>query len=382
MTNYKRHEELASKWLNGTISDAEKLEFAAWYEAHPDNRFELPASFASDEEELRKRILTKITTHMDLSKSRRIKLRYYWMAGIAAILLLSVSLGVYRWNSSIEKRADKQLSLKDVMPGGNRATLKLADGRVIDLSANQPGIIVGDEISYSDGSTVFDGTVSEGTLQLTTPKGGQYQLMLPDGSKIWLNSASSLQYPERFDGDLREVELLAGEAYFEIARQKNRETGKIIPFRVKTEDQTIEVLGTEFNVNAYKDENDIKTTLLGGSVRVVGNRNSSAVQILNPGEQAILRKDHFAVQKVNAEEFVAWKDGFFYFNDADVHEVMRQFERWYDIEVQYERSFSDDLFVGKIPRNVSLSIALEVLKNAGINFELKDEHHLIVKPRE
>lgn len=382
MTNYKRYEELASKWLNGTISDAEKSEFAAWYEAHPDNRFELPASFASDEEELRKRILAKITEHMDLGKSRQIKFPYSWVAGIAAILLLSVSMGIYRWNSSIEKRAARQLSLKDVMPGGNRATLKLADGRVIDLSTDQPGIIIGDEISYSDGSTVFDGAVSEGGLQLTTPKGGQYQLRLPDGSNVWLNSASSLRYPERFVGNLREVELLSGEAYFQIKGQKDRGTGKKIPFRVKTENQTIEVLGTDFNVNAYKDESDVRTTLLEGSVRIFDNQNSVVTQILKPGEQATLREGYFTVEKVNAEEFVAWKDGFFYFNDADVYEVMKQFERWYDIEVHYERGFSDDLFVGKIPRNVSLSIALEVLKNAGINFELKDEHHLIIKPLE
>ncbi len=387
MTDDKRHQELASKWLNGSITDAEKSEFAAWYHAHSDSQFEIPASFAGSEEELRGRILAKVRENMQ-SKTIRAKNRGFRRAiRIAAAILFILSTGVYLWLVNDSKEGTKvQFVQNDVYPGGNRAMLTLADGRTITLSSEQSGIVIGDEIRYEGGGLVDGFAVSpdkeDSEMQynvITTPKGGQYQIKLADGSRVWLNSASSLRYPTKFAVDRREVELLEGEAYFEINRQVSPSThSRKVPFRVIGKNQTVEVLGTQFNINAYADEKGIKTTLVEGSVSIHAHRQTKT---LTPGQQAVLTDNNgMLINEVDTEPFTAWKDGFFYFDDADIYTVMKQFQRWYDIKVQYDIGYSDDLFVGKIPKAVTLSAALNVLKSAGVNFEMKEGGHLIVKP--
>lgn len=394
MTDHKRYQELASKWLDGTITEAEKSVFTAWYNAHSDNQVKLPPSFANNEEELKQRILTKIKEDIDLHTPYTLTYRFRRFATVAAVLLGLLTVGVYVWRSTMDTETRKPIVREDVLPGGNRATLTLADGRTITLSGDQSGIIIGDEIRYENGEIIADNHKNQGDSPLsmayntvTTPKGGQYQIVLPDGSKVWLNSASSLRYPSTFAADRREVELTEGEAYFEVSkldRQTKARTGvQKVPFLVKTKLQTVEVLGTEFNINAYQDEDGIRTTLIEGSVRVhrENRGQQTAGTVLAPGEQSKLTDSDLQIHKVDTEAFIAWKDGFFFFNDADIYDVMRQFSRWYDIDVQYKINVSDDLFVGKIPKNVSLSTALNVLKSAGVDFELKDGRFLEVKSR-
>lgn len=390
MTDGKRYQELATKWLNGTITDAEKSEFAAWYNAHADDQLELPTSFAGSEEELRARILDKVRETMKANTPGRRASGLRRTALIAAALLLVASTGGYFWIRNVDhEQAENQSSVSDVLPGGNRAVLRLADGRSIALSGKQSSIIVGKMIRYGNGEVVAenakkkDGQPRSVTYStITTPKGGQYQIILADGSKVWLNSASTLQYPSEFVDQQREVELIEGEAYFEISKQA------AVPFLVRTKSQTTEVLGTEFNINAYQDEEEIKTTLVEGSVLInrehVSQRPDPKQRqgvLLVPGEQAMLKDNVLQVHKVNTDAYTAWKDGFFYFDEADIYDVLKQFSRWYDIDVRYEMETSDDLFVGKIPRNVTLATALNVLKSAGVEFELKDGNILKVKSR-
>jgi len=382
MTDDKRYHELASKWLNGTITEEEKSEFRAWYNAHVDSQFELPQSFASTEEELRSRILTKIRADIKQETSYTGKPRLRWAVGIAASILLFVSIGVYLRYGNVQQTVDSQLTQRDVQPGGNRAILMLADGRVIDLSADQSGVVIGEKLTYGDGTAIlgreFQPSSDPSRLMcIATPKGGQYQIVLPDGSKVWLNSASSLKYPAVFSPDKREV-MLEGEAYFEVTRISTN-----IPFKVVSKSQTVEVLGTQFNINAYKDEAGIKTTLVEGSVAVHHNATDSEIakeMILVPGEQAVLTDKELQVKKVDTEEFTAWKDGYFYFNDATIQDVMRQFSRWYDVEIKYDMLSVDekDLFVGKIPKSVSLATAIQVIKGTGVYIDFRESQRLVL----
>jgi len=391
MTEKKRHQELASKWLNGTITEIEKSEFRAWYDGHVDGRFEVPSSFAGSEEELSDRILMKIRENMHQEITATVKFRYRWIIGIAASILLFISIGVYFWSISSPKNMDSPLTRQDVEPGGNRATLMLADGRVVDLSADQSGIVIGKELAYNDGTAVLAHELplrknASRFMCLSTPKGGQYQITLPDGTRVWLNSASSLRYPEAFPTDRRTV-ILEGEAYFEVKNRSN------VPFEVVSKGQVVEVLGTQFNINAYKDEKKIKTTLVEGSISVrphvadqqiahnIGSiLDSKSVMILKPGEQAVLTEDGVQVNKVNTEEFTAWKDGYFYFRDATLQDVMKQFSRWYDVDIQYGMLSVDDgdLFVGKIPREVSLATAVQVIKGTGVQIEFSEKERSVV----
>jgi len=388
MTDGERYQKLATKWLNGTITEAEKSDFAAWYNAHADDQLELPASFAGSEEELRVRILNKVREGIKAQSPKRKTSGFRRTTFMAAAILLVASSGIFFWMQSERIPSEISVNTHDVLPGGNRAVLRLADGREITLSGKQSRIIIGNEIRYENGEVVAKETIRGAksravTYQtISTPKGGQYQVILPDGSSVWLNSASTLRYPNEFAGPQREVELVEGEGYFEITKQPS------LPFIVRTKSQTTEVLGTEFNISAYPDEEGIKTTLISGSVRVNRenpNQWDQGVQkqdvLLTPGEQATLTDHVLQVNRVNIEAYIAWKNGYFYFNEADIQDVLKQFSRWYDIDVRYDMGLSDDLFVGKIPRNVSLATALNVLKSAGVSFELKGGKLLEVKSR-
>lgn len=374
MAPIKRQEELASKWLNGTITPQEKVEFSAWYKAFPDDQIVLPEWFAQNEAALKARILDNVQKRMVR------KLRLQRAIALAASIILVTAIAVWYWQAKTNEAIQNPLALQeDIKPGGNRAMLTLMDGSVFDLSSQKDKIIIGDEITYEDGSVVSASTQS---LEISTPKGGQYQLMLPDSTTVWLNSATRLRYPITFKSERREVELLSGEAYFDVASQPSPDgkSGKR-PFIVKTKHQEVEVLGTQFNINAYEDKTHITTTLVEGAVNIHHPElEKQHTTSLEPGEQARLENNTVTIHKVDTEEFTAWKDGYFYFNDANVYEVMEQLEKWYDIEVIYKITASEDLFVGKIPRDVSLSVALEVLRTAGLSFSTEG-HTLTVLPK-
>jgi len=291
-------------------------------------------------------------------------------AAAAAVLLLA---GIYFWNQQkplIKQTAVAEL-VNDVKPGTNKAILTLGDGSTVTLDSTGNKVIgqgihqTGGQLEYGDQAAVSFNT-------LTTPKGGQFQITLADGTKIWLNAASSLRYPTAFVGGTRKVEV-TGEAYFEVAKNA------AMPFVVQINPQTaVEVLGTSFNINAYTNEASIKTTLLEGAI---GIRSHEQFRLLSPGQQAQVNSqgEISLVEKADLDEALAWKHDIFYFRNADLQTVMRQLERWYDVEISYSGKIPARRFQGEIQRNLNLSDVLEGLKNTEINFSIEGRK-IIVQP--
>lgn len=327
---------------------------------------------------------------------------WYRIAAIASVLIL-VSITSYLFLRSNQDELSDQVVeshiVQDLAPGGDKAFLTLADGSVISLDSIKGELFLMSGMTVrktAEGKIVYDVSSTSGNEegleynQISTPRGGQYQIVLSDETKVWLNSASSLKYPIQFDGKVRSVEL-TGEAYFEVNPKKGL-TNQSVPFFVKTSKQTVEVLGTHFNVNSYEDEGLVKTTLLEGKVAVSINSDNpemsnvvdkSAINnriVLKPNEQSILSKSSFNVIEVNGEDFVAWKDGYFSFQRADLKAVMHQLSRWYDVDIVYIGEMPKETFTGKIYRNMSISKVLEVLAFAGVNFKIEgaDNSTLII----
>ena len=290
---------------------------------------------------------------------RKNKIRPIWRAWSAAVLLLAIGISVllyfYKRDASHSSIGRGTLVNHDSMPspGSNRATLVWADGSHIELSGSHSGLIVGKELAYEDGSQLSKAKTAFATLK--TPKGGQYRIELPDGTKVWLNAASSLQYPAHFDGDQRKV-MLSGEAYFEVAHNTKQ------PFVVETSRQHLSVLGTVFNINAYEDEEQTTTTLLEGKVALQSKNKMEKPILLEPGKQSILMADQFKVIAVDKQDAVAWKEGKFVFNGSDIYTVMRQIERWYDVEVTYEGDIANVLFTGSLSRFADIRMVAEKLE--------------------
>jgi len=312
--------------------------------------------------------------------------RLWLRLGTAAALMIFLGFGAYvlinkKKQSDPKKGIAKTQPTHDALPGGNRALLTLANGKTIYLDNAQNGVLAREgstQINKTrDGQLVYKGGkdgATNGTMPMntiTTPRGGQYQLVLNDGSKVWLNSASSLSFPAVFTGKTREVEI-TGEAYFEVAKNA------AMPFRVKANHTVIEVLGTHFNTMAYNDEAVMKTTLLEGSVEISNNHYTS---VLKPGQQASLNQNGEirVVNDADADESVAWKDGLFQFTDASIQSIMRQAARWYDVEVSYEGQIPVREFTGRISRNVKASELLGMLKYAGVNFKIENKHITITQ---
>jgi transmembrane sensor len=319
------------------------------------------------------------------SPIRRIPwLRY---SSVAAVLLL-VGAGIYlvARHPQQEKPAVVQVPVKnDVAPGKQGAILTLADGRTVVLDSLGNGVVAtqgGAKVLLNNGRLAYN-TESAGATEVayntvTTPKGRQFQVSLPDGTKVWLNAASSLRYPTVFAGPERKVEV-TGEAYFEVSPQLSKD-GDRMPFLVKINEQTeVQVLGTHFNINAYKDEATINTTLLEGSVRIV---NGGEKAVLRPGQQAQTGESARIkiVADANVEKVMAWKNGVFDFQDATLEEVMRQLQRWYDIDVVYEKGVPKLEFIGKMGRDLSLAEVLGGLQLSKVHFRLEAGRRLVVMP--
>lgn len=322
----------------------------------------LVAVYETDKEALWRKI------QMHRKPVRRIWLRY---AAAAAVLLL-MSTGIY----FLSQRSPSSSSITiqhDVQPGSNKAVLTLGDGLEIQLDSLEhrtvrPGI------QQSGGQLEYDAqhsaSISYNTL--STPRGGQFSVVLPDGTKVWLNAASQLRYPTAFTGHNRKVEI-SGEAYFDVAKDSRH------PFLVSINNKTeVQVLGTQFNINAYEDENGIRTTLIEGAVRMVSGTQQ---EILKPGQQAHLSNGTLSLaSSVNTAQVIAWKNGVFDINDMRVDAVMRQLARWYDVEVIYENGVPPDImFYGHIQRHLQLSQVLKILEKMDVHCRIAEGRKLIVK---
>jgi transmembrane sensor len=293
----------------------------------------------------------------------RAKIRPLWpLITAAASILLILSVGSYF--ISRQKPADQQTAQlrHDLNPGTNGAILTLASGRKLILEKTKIGIIAPGVQKSNDSLLVYKGSEDAGYNTLETPKGRQYAVVLPDGSKVWLNAASSLRYPTQFSGKERMVEL-TGEGYFEVVHNSK------MPFRVKSNNQITEDIGTSFNISSYKDEKVITTTLIEGAIKVND-------RVLRPGQASTLANNGaIQVNAVDIEVASAWRHGLFKFKQADVATVMRQIARWYDVEIKYEGQIPKGHITGSVYRDVDLSRALKIL--AYLNINIKTEGRTI-----
>lgn len=332
---------------------------------------------------------------VDLYNTKNSWLKY----SVAAAVIIGLISMV--WVFAVRDRKGKEVvvadtktkqTIQDIAPGGNKAILTLEDGSTIVLEDKGNGVIAAQgQMTVNktqDGELVYkadhagktkseaDGPVKYNTI--STPRGGQYQLTLPDGSKVWLNAASSLKFPVRFTEGKRVVQL-SGEGYFEVAHITAAE--KRVPFEVQVDNgMTVEVLGTHFNIMAYSEEKETKTTLLHGKVKVISGAgiqqsggNMPGAVYLQPGQQALLSDaaDNLRVKKdANIEEAIAWKNGKFKFERADLSAVMRNLARWYNVEFEIDKSVPEKFFTGEIPRQLKASEALSIIEFAGIHCKI------------
>jgi len=308
----------------------------------------------------------------------------YWSAAAAAIAILGVWLYFTKPTTSRGNLTD--FAKTDLPAGGNKAILTLANGSKIVLEdalrgtiAKQSGILI---TKTADGQLVYtqqanlsaaDTGSSAALNTIETPKGGQYQINLPDGTRVWLNAASSLSYPARFSGQQRRV-ILKGEAYFEVAKNKK------MPFIVNSERQNIEVLGTHFNVNAYADEQTTKTTLAEGSVKVTLTNSSGDTQILAPGQQAVVDRQ-IKVRSVDIEEALAWKEGIFMFNNENLESILRKVSRWYNVDIEFQQNeLRTKSFNGTVSRFGRVSQILKTLElTESVHFKIEGRKIIVLK---
>jgi len=404
--------ELAEKWLDGSITEPEKAEFALWYNQFNDEVAVVPVQPAVLQTEMLEEILARMHAEKRQQSPVVIRPAKHWMryAALVAGLFLVSATGYFllhkKSTGPVTPLTNKSPCIQDIAPGTQKAVLTLADGSsiILDSAVNGPLTHQGNSVvnKKKDGELEYKSAIPDKSGQagnrqsattfntLSTPRGGQYQLVLSDGSKVWLNAASSITYPTAFTGNERKVQI-TGEAYFEVTHNSK------MPFVVEKGSMTVEVLGTHFNINAYEDESAIQTTLLQGSVKV-GSRQWAAGSgekaegrgqrvekkeqsiILKPGEQTSLSQTSQLSQPipVQTDEVMAWKNGLFQFHNAGLAAVLRQISRWYDVDIRYAGEMPVREFEGKIQRNLTLLQVLKILEKNQVHLTLEGKT-IIVK---
>jgi len=414
---------LIEKFLEERLSSEEETELKEWLAeaGHNDSFFQqitnretlrekLKYYAGTDSEAIWNKTLQKIdggAKLVDLYPTRKTLKIPFGKIAVAASILVLIAAGTWFYfsQSTNKQTADKgkeepATNNSPIVPGGNKAILTLADGKTtIALATAQNGNLAEQgqmQISKTDGRLIYtrkpdsDGSLSSQDIYntVTTPRGGEYQITLPDGSKVWLNAASSLRFPIAFAGNERIVEL-TGEAYFEVnpqeqttAKSGNASNSKMAktPFIVKINTPAgnkneVEVLGTHFNVMAYTDESAIKTTLVEGKVKVT---SGSSIQTIRPGEQARLSEGTISVKNVEANDVVSWTSGFIPVSGPDIEYTMRQISRWYDVNIIYQGKRPEGGFEGKLPRTYSIDNVIKLLNANNIKARLNEKSRAII----
>lgn len=381
--------KLLEKYKAGNCTEKEKAIVESWY-LELASKGNAPA--AADIEISKNEVWASLAEGKTNPKKNTV---WRW-AIAAAILFLIGAAGLFSLKEEGATTLTKHtLKNNDVAPGSNKAFLTLADGTKISLTdaengeiARQQGLSIQKTANGQLVYTVDDKAAGKNSKvafnTIETPKGGQYQINLPDGTRVWLNAASSLRYPTKFSSNTRSV-TLQGEGYFEVAKMSDSKARRI-PFIVKTANQEVEVLGTHFNINSYDDENEVKTTLLEGSVRVslVGN-TAAAVKngpskLLKPGEQSQLGNQAIQVKTVDTETVMAWKNGDFVFKGEDLKSIMKKVARWYDVEVVYQGDFDHLKFAGYLSRSKNISSVLGIMESTGkVHFSVEGRKVTVLK---
>jgi len=369
--------QLLDKYIAGKCTPEETAFIESWYETYEEqhNKHDSLPDYEND--------LDEVWNNLGKILRKKKIIIWPWISAAASILLF-LCIGIYYKN---RQHLLKPQFTQIIMPGGNKAILTLSNGKQILLTnaqngklANQGNTIIS---KTSKGQIVYTSiTANKSTFfqpvlynTMTIPRGGQYLLVLPDGSKVWLNSSSSLRYPTAFSGKERRVEL-TGEAYFEIIHNAAS------PFRVVTKGQVVEDIGTQFNIKAYDDEELIKTTLIEGSIKVAAKNQQ---MMLKPGQQLTLntQTDNKSIQLIdnaNVEEAIAWKNGYFRFNNEKIPEIMRQLSRWYDIDVIYKGNITNEGLNGKISRYKNISQIIEMLESTKlVHFKVQGREVTVIE---
>lgn len=336
-------------------------------------------------EEIEAKLLARIQAHVAGTKAEtavvklRPQLNWNWSRGVAVVAaaVAMIVFGVWLFNNRHATRSsvqDGELTMNDIAPGKNGATITLANGKVIQLSDAKTGLVIGeDKLVYNDGTALQDrdSDLRNDEMSATTTKGQTYIFTLPDGTRVWLNADSKISFKNQFVGRTRNI-LLEGEAYFEVAKNKKS------PFVVKTREQEVMVLGTHFNINSYADESSVKTTLFEGSVNVsrlltkVGVNKDLGGKTLKPGQQSILNKENFKVVEANMDEAIAWKNNEFMFESQSIESIMKMVERWYDVQVIYTGNKPVEKYSGTVSRFDNVSSVLRILESSGgVHFKIE-----------
>ena len=370
----QQEEALLQRYLEGKCTPEEVVTLMQWLEKTDSHRSllhhmqqEFQRSMATQPEispVLSDRIEARLL--QDISPEKIVKMKIYrrWIAAAAVLAFLIAGSTLFLLKNK-EIPVTPIVAKQDVAPGTDKAVLTLANGSTVTLdSAGNQVIRQGATVVHQkNGQLQYDtesNTTAVGYNILTVPRGGQFHVVLPDGSKVWLNAASSLKYPTAFTGNERLVEL-QGQGYFEVVKNAQQ------PFIVKVDEMTVKVLGTSFDVMAYKDEKAINTTLIEGAVKVND-------QLLKPGQQASLDNANgcmYLINDADIQQVIAWKTGFFEFDNAKLADIMRQVSRWYDIDITYNTNTEPKLFGGRISRNLPLSEILHMLEANGAKFNMK-----------
>ncbi|MET3880368.1 FecR domain-containing protein [Chitinophaga sp. OAE865] len=369
--------DLIQRYLKGNASPEEAAALHEWYNSFDDSEVPLPLEPGEDRNMLEQRLLNRLKPVMQPLKSKRLP---FWRYVAAAALLALVAItGTMVWQhrhlSPQKNITAYNTSVTDKPPANKKAMLTLADGSTIALddAANgalgkQGGASV---IKKEKGQLAYQAGDANSAVvynTLTVPRGGRYQLVLPDGTNVWLNSATSLRYPTAFRGGERKV-TLQGQAYFEIAANATQ------PFKVQAGEMEVAVLGTRFDMMAYADEPTINATLVDGKIKVQD-------KILQPGQQAVLALSghRLTIRDADVDKITAWKNGLFVFNNMDLPTILREIARWYDVEIVYQSAPGKELYGGGISRNLNLSAVLRVLEENGTNHFKTDGNKVVVLP--
>lgn len=387
--------DLLQRYRLGTCTEEEKAWVEGWYN---ERRNTIYNPLTEEEEMLAgekiyrslHEMLTAETTEKVIPLWRRTST--WWVAAGTMLLMAAGGYFIFSNKGSVPQTVqtpDPKPEIKPVTPGGNKALLTLADGSVIVLDSAANGAISQQGktivLKKQDGQLVYkSGNGNQDAIAwntISTPRGGQYQVVLPDGTKVWLNAVSSLRFPAGFTGNERVVQL-TGEAYFEVASQSLPPTSggggkKKIPFKVIIPPQPggiggagVEVLGTQFNIKAYADEASINTTLVEGAVTMISPKRRA---FMKPGQQARVAQDGRMIvdEHADVEEAVAWKNGRFQFTDAGVETVMREIARWYDVTIEYAGKIPAEKFEGEIPRNSNIAEVIKILELSNVHCKIE-----------
>lgn len=380
-TDEKKYQELADKWLSGKITDEEEVALFEYYDLNESEEIIIPKEFNGNESFYKDFLFRKISKKINAKKNTNLKL---WLWSSAAAVFLVIGFILFQtfsfppkrlkntvvdnhYSSPIAEFSDPVLVLDD----GSKIRLSkdrisaLAKERGLNITQDNRGKLVYTVHNESGNAVLFN--------ELKTPVGQQLTINLSDGTKVFLNAGSSLRFPTVFNTSKREVHL-SGEAYFEVAKNK------IKPFKVYTANQEVEVLGTHFNINAYENESFSRTTLVEGKVKVKA-KNVVASSVLEPGQESVVQIGNLVVSEVDVSDALAWRLGYFKFNNEDLESIMRKLQRWYNIEVVYETQRNPNLaFNGRISQTKSIASILKIIEESGnVHFKIEGRRVTVLK---